>query len=209
MAGKYRVSRLIGSGGMGSVYEAENVTLGKKVALKFLHMSAQQDETSAARFHREARAISAVQSTHIVQIFDWGQDEDTDGTAHPFLVMELLAGGDLAQRIDRLGRLSLGEALRLTVETLRGLRRVHRAGIVHRDLKPENLFLVTGDDEQLHVKIVDFGLSKLTEETVLDGNDFAQTAKLTQAGTVVGTPLYMSPEPVSYTHLTLPTIYSV
>ena len=196
MAGKYRVSRLIGSGGMGSVYEAENVTLGKKVALKFLHMSAQQDETSAARFHREARAISAVQSTHIVQIFDWGQDEDTDGTAHPFLVMELLAGGDLAQRIDRLGRLSLGEALRLTVETLRGLRRVHRAGIVHRDLKPENLFLVTGDDEQLHVKIVDFGLSKLTEETVLDGNDFAQTAKLTQAGTVVGTPLYMSPEQV-------------
>src|SRR5262245_24110311 len=91
MADKYRVMRLIGSGGMGSVYEAENVVIGKRVALKFLHVAAQQDETSVARFQREARAISAVESAHIVQVFDWGQD----GGGHPFLVMELLDGGDL------------------------------------------------------------------------------------------------------------------
>jgi serine/threonine protein kinase len=196
VAGKYRVNRLLGAGGMGSVYEAENVTLGKRVALKFLHIGAGDDETALARFQREARAISAVESTHIVQVFDWGQDDDGPDGPQPFLVMELLDGRDLAQLIEQLGRIPVNDAVAVAIEALRGLRRVHAAGIVHRDLKPENLFLVTGDDEQLHVKIVDFGLSKLTEGTELDGPSFGQSAKLTQVGVVVGTPLYMAPEQI-------------
>ncbi|MCA9622669.1 MAG: serine/threonine protein kinase, partial [Myxococcales bacterium] len=201
VADKYRVLRLIGEGGMGRVYEAENTAIGKRVALKFLHINARDDETSLARFQREARAISAVESAHIVQVFDWGQarpvDDDPPSEAmQPFLVMELLEGRDLAGRIERLGRIVPAEAVRFAVEALRGLRRVHAAGIVHRDLKPENLFLVTGDDDRLHVKIVDFGLSKLSEGTEIDGPEFGQSAKLTQAGMVVGTPLYMSPEQV-------------
>ncbi len=191
-AGKYKILRLLGSGGMGNVYEAENTALGKRVALKFLHMSAQSDETSLARFQREARAISAVESTHIVQVFDWGQDD----TGQPFLVMELLDGRDLGERIKKLGRLQVAEAVRFAIEALRGLRRVHAAGIVHRDLKPENLFLTTGDDDQLHVKIVDFGLSKLMEQPESLLTDFEVSAKLTQKGAIVGTPLYMCPEQI-------------
>ncbi len=192
IGGKYKVVRLIGSGGMGSVYEAENVVIGKRVALKFLHMSAQKDETSLLRFHREARAISAVESAHIVQVFDWGQDD----RGQPFLVMELLDGRDLGQRIEQSGRIPVGDAVRFAVEALRGLRKVHAAGIVHRDLKPENLFLVTGDDDLLHVKIVDFGLSKLVDGAELEAPSFEKSARLTQAGAVVGTPLYMSPEQI-------------
>jgi serine/threonine protein kinase len=193
IAGKYRVVRLLGSGGMGSVYEAENVTIGKRVALKFLHMTAQHDQTSVARFQLEARAISAVESAHIVQVFDWGQDD----RGQPFLVMELLDGRDLGERIRQLGRIPVGEATRFAIEALRGLRRVHAAGIVHRDLKPENLFLCMGDDDLLHVKIVDFGLSKLMERTELvTASGFEKSARLTQAGVVVGTPLYMAPEQV-------------
>jgi serine/threonine protein kinase len=192
IAGKYQVERLLGSGGMGSVYEAENVTIGKRVALKFLHMTAQRDATSVARFQLEARAISAVESAHIVQVFDWGQDD----RGQPFLVMELLDGRDLGERIRQLGRLPVGEAARFAIEALRGLRRVHAAGIVHRDLKPENLFLCIGDDDLLHVKIVDFGLSKLMERTELSASGFDKSARLTQAGVVVGTPLYMAPEQV-------------
>ncbi len=192
IADKYKVVRLVGSGGMGSVYEAENVSIGKRVALKFLHVGARSDGTSLARFQREARAISAVGSAHVVQVFDWGQD----GHDHPFLVMEFLDGRDLSERIEQIGRIEVGDAIRYTVEALRGLRKVHAAGIVHRDLKPENLFLVTGDDDLLHVKIVDFGLSKLVEGNDLDSPDFEQSARLTQAGAIVGTPLYMSPEQI-------------
>ncbi|MCC6525344.1 MAG: protein kinase [Polyangiaceae bacterium] len=193
VADKYRIHRLLGQGGMGSVYEAENTSIGKRVALKFLHMSADQDDTTLARFHREARAISAVESAHIVQVFDWGQD----GAGQPFLVMELLEGRDLAERIKQHGRLPVSEAVRFGVEALRGLAKVHAAGIVHRDLKPENLFLVMGDDELLHVKIVDFGLSKLMEpEGRVSGPGFTDSARLTQQGTIIGTPLYMSPEQV-------------
>ncbi len=191
LAGKYRIERLIGRGGMGSVYEAENTALGKRVALKFLLLSADSDATSLARFHREARAMSTVQSAHVVQIFDWGQDD----SGQPFLVMELLDGKDLAHFIKQQGALPVRDVVRYGVEALRGLKRVHGAGIVHRDLKPENLLLVTGDDELLHVKIVDFGLSKLMDPGEAD-TAFEQSARLTQQGTIVGTPLYMSPEQV-------------
>ncbi|MBW2527173.1 MAG: serine/threonine protein kinase, partial [Deltaproteobacteria bacterium] len=192
LADKYRIVKLLGRGGMGAVYEAEHVELGKRVALKFLHMTAQTDPTSLARFQQEARVICAVKSDHIVEVFDWGQDAD----GRPFLVMELLVGRDLGAYLKQQGKLEVAEAVRFAIEALRGLKRVHAAGIVHRDLKPENLFLVRGDDEQLHVKIVDFGLSKLMEGAGPVSEDFEQSARLTQQGALVGTPLYMSPEQI-------------
>lgn len=192
LADKYRIVRLLGRGGMGSVHEAEHVELGKRVALKFLHLTAQEDETTLARFQREARVICAIKSDHIVEVFDWGQDEGS----RPFLVMELLEGRDLAAYLKQRGRLGVQEAVRFAVEALRGLKRVHAAGIVHRDLKPENLFLVRGDDERLHVKIVDFGLSKLMDGAEPVSDDLDRSARLTQQGALVGTPLYMSPEQV-------------
>ncbi|MBM4358219.1 MAG: serine/threonine protein kinase [Deltaproteobacteria bacterium] len=193
LAAKYRVLRLLGSGGMGRVYEAEDLELGKRVAIKFLHVGVEARETSLVRFRREARTICAVESDHVVKVFDWGT---ADGGA-PFIVMELLEGKDLAARIAQQGRIPVEEAVHFMVEALRGLRKVHQAGIVHRDLKPENLLLVTGDDERLHVKIVDFGLSKLAEpDSTPDPSQVPVPSRLTDEGTVVGTPLYMAPEQI-------------
>ncbi|MFO0756109.1 MAG: serine/threonine-protein kinase [Byssovorax sp.] len=185
-AGKYKILRLLGRGGMGSVYEAQNLAIGKKVALKFVLVDRSADASALARFHREARAISAVESAHIVQIFDSGETE----AGEPFLVMEMLHGEDLGARLAR-GRLPVNEALAIAVQALRGLRRAHAAGIVHRDLKPENLFLVKDEDDRTQVKIVDFGLSKMMSEAPGLG-----VSSLTQAGAMVGTPLYMSPEQI-------------
>jgi serine/threonine protein kinase len=187
-AGKYKILRLIGRGGMGSVYEAQNVAIGKRVALKFVIMEKGADSATLARFHREARAISSIESAHIVQVFD--TDETREG--EPFLVMELLQGESLGERIRKQGRLSVAEAVGVVIQALRGLRRAHAAGIVHRDLKPENLLLVKGEDDMTHVKIVDFGLSKVIETLGASSPDTNIT--ITQEGAMVGTPLYMSPE---------------
>ena len=193
-AGKYRVLRLIGRGGMGSVYEAQNVAIGKRVALKFLRTPAGADASVRARFHREARAVSAVESAHIVQIFDTGETE----AGEPFLVMELLQGEDLATRLRRLGRMSVPVAVSIAAQALRGLRRAHAAGVVHRDLKPQNVFLVDGDDGKTHVKIVDFGLSKVLggEAELVAATSLSVQDPLTRVGTPVGTPFYMSPEQI-------------
>ncbi len=193
-AGKYRVVRLIGRGGMGSVYEAQNVAIGKRVALKFLRAPQGADESLRTRFHREARLVSAIESAHIVQIFDTGETEEGE----PFIVMEFLQGEDLASRIRHVGRMSVQHAASITSQVLRGLKRAHAAGIIHRDLKPHNIFLVDGEDGKTHVKIVDFGLSKLLS-TEGDKASFLLTSpqdQLTRAGTPVGTPFYMSPEQI-------------
>ena len=205
--GKYRVLRLIGQGNMGSVYEAQNVAIGKRVALKFVHTGAIGDST-LARFHREARSISAIESAHIVQVFDTGETLEGE----PFLVMELLQGESLGAKVAREGPLPVAVAVRFAVQALRGLRRAHAARIVHRDLKPENLLLVRGDDDELLVKIVDFGLSKLIAARLEPGAPESgdrlsiapfgagprslspRNVALTQDGTLIGTPLYMSPE---------------
>lgn len=194
-AGKYRVVRLVGRGGMGSVYEAQNVAIGKRVALKFLRAPAGADAAVRSRFHREARLVSAIESAHIVQIFDTGETE----TGEPFLVMEFLQGEDLASRIRRLGRLGVQNAASIAAQTLRGLKRAHAAGVIHRDLKPHNIFLVDGEDGKVHAKIVDFGLSKLLSSDGDKSNNVLSTSPqdaLTRAGTPVGTPFYMSPEQI-------------
>jgi serine/threonine-protein kinase len=181
---KYDISRVIGRGGMGTVYEAINTAIGKRVAMKFIEAGTVQSGDTVARFQREAQAASAVESAHIVEIFDSGISEE----GQPYLVMELLRGEDLGHRIKRCGRLELGEALHVTAQILRGLHRAHKAGIVHRDLKPDNIFLVDRDDDPNFAKILDFGISKVRR----GGETPVHT--LTRQGTVLGTPFYMSPE---------------
>lgn len=180
---KYEIVRTIGRGGMGTVYEAINTAIGKRVAMKFVDADLAQNKDAVARFHREAQAASAVESAHIVEIFDSGFADDI-----PFLVMELLRGEDLAHRIRRCGRLDLGEALHVIAQILRGLHRAHEAGIVHRDLKPDNIFLVDRDDDPNFAKILDFGISKVPRASGVSAHT------LTRQGTVLGTPFYMSPE---------------
>jgi serine/threonine protein kinase len=181
---KYEIVRVIGRGGMGTVYEALNTAIGKRVAMKFVDAETAQSKDSIARFQREAEAASAVESAHIVEIFDSGVADD----GIPYIVMELLRGEDLGHRIKRCGRLEIGEAVHVVAQILRGLHRAHEAGIVHRDLKPDNIFLVDRDDDQSFAKILDFGISKVQRQ----GGVPVHT--LTRQGTVLGTPFYMSPE---------------
>jgi serine/threonine-protein kinase len=182
VGGKYRVERLLGRGGMGAVFAAQNTAIGLRVALKFLSSDAARDREAARRFQREARAASLVQSEHIVQVFDAGTTDD----GVPFLVMEQLSGEDLRARLAREARLGLGEAVDIASQVLRALVRAHAAGIVHRDLKPDNVFLCTRDDGERLVKIVDFGISKLDKGTLGE--------RLTRRGSVLGSAYYMAPE---------------
>jgi serine/threonine-protein kinase len=184
VAQKYRVERLLGRGGMGAVFSATNTAIGKRVALKFLTREAARDQDAALRFQREARAASVAESEHIVHVFDEGLSDD----GHPFLVMELLVGEDLRSRLERETRLGVTTAVAIASQILRGLIRAHGAGLVHRDLKPDNVFLCRRDDGSLLVKLVDFGISKLSRKTTPD--------TLTQRGAVLGTAHYMSPEQV-------------
>lgn len=181
VADKYRIDRLIGRGGMGSVYEATNTTINKRVALKFLDASS--DPEAVLRFQREAQSASAVESAHIVQIFDSGTAED----GRPYIVMEFLHGEDLRGLLRREGQIALPEAVHIITQALRGLVRAHDAGIVHRDLKPDNVFLNARDDDPLFVKLVDFGISKVAQSK-------SKASTLTAKGTVMGTAFYMSPE---------------
>ena len=182
VAGKYHIDRLIGRGGMGAVFQATNLAIGKRVALKFLDHEAAKNREACSRFQREAEAAGMAESAHIVQIFDSGVTE----AGLPFLVMELLTGEDLRARLRREGRLSVPSALRIVSQVLRALLRAHEAGIVHRDLKPDNVFLCARDDDPSFVKLVDFGISKVARARSAD--------TLTRRGTVLGTAFYMSPE---------------
>jgi eukaryotic-like serine/threonine-protein kinase len=182
--GKWKLVRVLGRGGMGVVYEGLNVAIGKRVALKFIDAAIASDPEVVGRFQREAQAASAVDSAHIVQIFDTGTGPD----GSPYLVMELLPGETLGARIRRLGRLSVEETVHVLCQVLRGLQRAHAAGVIHRDLKPDNIFLVDRDDDPLFVKLLDFGISKIARQTAESGHT------LTRKGAVLGTPYYMSPE---------------
>ncbi len=183
VGGKYRLDEAIGRGGMGAVFRATNTAIGKRVALKFLYRDAARDRDAVTRFQREAEAASAVESAHIVQIFDSGTTDD----GLPFLVMELLRGEDLRSRLRREGRVPVAEVVHIGGQMARALRRAHEACIVHRDLKPDNVFLCQRDDDPMFVKLVDFGISKVTRKA-------AGLDTLTRKGLVLGTAFYMSPE---------------
>ncbi|XXX72509.1 serine/threonine-protein kinase [Sorangium sp. So ce134] len=185
--GRYTLGPRLGKGGMGAVYEADDVALQRRVAVKVLSPELARDRSALGRFEREARAASAIRTEHIVRVLDAGVDE---GTGSPFLVMELLRGEDLAQILDRLGPLPPGLALRIVAQACVGLERAHDAGVLHRDIKPANLFLARREGGGLVVKLLDFGVAKIRP-----GHDPRRdTTGLTRSGYVLGTPRYMSPE---------------
>ncbi|WP_437923013.1 protein kinase [Sorangium sp. So ce291] len=187
---KYRLVRLLGEGGMGAVYEAEHATAHRRVAVKVMSgrpLTAGGD--GVQRFRREARAASAIDSEHIVQVLDAGTDE---ATGISYIAMELLRGEDLQQRIDASGPLPPDVALRVGAQALAGLQKAHEARIVHRDIKPANLFLARRGDGSLAVKILDFGIAKI----LADPRIVPHTTGLTNTGSLLGSPLYMSPEQV-------------
>lgn len=181
--GKYRLARLLGRGGMGSVWEGVHTKLGTRFALKYIDAAFAGRKDVQTRFANEALAAARLKSKHIVEVYDHGVDE----RGCPYIVMEFLSGEALDQRLARDGRLSLEDTAALVLQVARALSRAHAAGIVHRDLKPENVFLVWDEEDQrTMVKLVDFGIAKFTDGTGLD------TA--TRTGAVIGTPHYMSPE---------------
>jgi len=186
VAGKYEVLRLIGRGGMGSVWEGRHVTLGTRVAIKFIDPEYAESKEARSRFDTEARAAAALQSKHAIQIHDHGVTDDE----RPYMVMELLTGEPLDERIDRLVRMSLPETARILGQVCRALQRAHEAGIIHRDLKPENIFLVRSpDDDDEIAKVLDFGIAKIKQ---LPGEQGLTSS--TKTGAVLGTPYYMAPE---------------
>jgi eukaryotic-like serine/threonine-protein kinase len=180
LAKRYRIVRPIGTGGMGVVYEAEHVALGRRVALKVLTHT---DERALERFHQEATATAKLDSPHIVAVTDF--NKSADGPA--FIVMELLEGESLHRKIKREGALTLGIAVPIAVQLLSGLAAAHRARIVHRDVKPANIFILSSEAGDLVVKLLDFGIAKLAAEA----GRFKTTV-----GTVLGTPAYLAPEQI-------------
>jgi serine/threonine-protein kinase len=185
LEGKFRVTREIGRGGMAAVYEAENVDIGKRVAVKILAAELITSRIVRERFLREARAAAAVRSPYICDVYDSGMYEE-----RPFLVMELLEGESLYDLLTRARQLDFDSTLRIATHSARGLGKAHESNIVHRDLKPENIFLTKDEEGKLLAKLVDFGLAKFYEPT---GGDQA-SARLTREGALFGTPAYMSPE---------------
>ena len=181
----YQILEPLGSGGMGEVFKARDTRLNRPVAIKILRSEHLSQATRKQRFIQEAQAASALNHPNIVTIYDIDQGEGVD-----FMVMEFIAGRTLDARIPRQG-MRLNEALRVAVQIAEGLRRAHAAGIVHRDLKPSNIMV--GDEG--HVKILDFGIAKLTERAEIREGEATRTAvPETEEGTILGTTAYMSPE---------------
>ena len=156
LIGKYRVTREIGRGGMAAVYEAIHLTLSKKVALKVLSADLSASKTVIERFFREARAAASVKSPYIIDIYDSGRLED----GRPFIAMEMLDGETLYDLMTRVRLIDMATTLRIVTQCAKGLAKAHAVGIVHRDLKPENIFLITGEDGEETLKLLDFGLAK-------------------------------------------------
>jgi serine/threonine-protein kinase len=186
IAGRYELQSLIGEGGMASVWRARDQTLERSVAVKLLFARDERDRDKLVKqFVREARIAASVQHRNVIHIVDFGTTEERQ----PFMVMELLEGESLGQRMHREPRLTVEELMHVASLTLRGLGAVHDAGIVHRDLKPDNIFLVRDGNAGLFPKILDFGISRSVEP-----RSGRRSALTTQEGIIVGTPEYMSPE---------------
>jgi serine/threonine protein kinase len=183
--GNYQIVAKLGEGGVGEVYLAEHPDIGRKVAIKFVRKALAEESTLYGRFLAEARAASAIQHPNIIEVLDFGRLPD----GQPYIVMEYLPGENLAQRLERAGALPVAAAVDLAAQVAGVLTAAHAKSIVHRDLKPDNVFLVsgrqTGGGEV--VKVLDFGIAKL-QGALRDGSPHTRT------GSLIGTPLYMSPE---------------
>jgi hypothetical protein len=181
LAGRYEVVRKLGEGGMGAVYEARHAELGRPVAVKVLHAEFGHDATAVERFRKEARVLATLRRRHVVEVLDFGQWRGT-----LYLVMELLDGESLQQRLDRDGPLDAAEAVTLLDPVLQALAWAHGQGVVHRDVKPDNVFLARVAGEPGGVaKLIDFGIARALAP---------DAPKLTRTGVMVGTPAYMAPE---------------
>ncbi len=181
---RYEVVRPLSVGGMGAVYEALHVETRRRRALKLMRPELLGDAGARARFKLEAQVAANIESEHIVEVVDAGVDARTGA---PFIVMELLRGEDLGAVLAKRGRLPAGEVVELLAQAARALDRTHAAGIVHRDLKPENLFLTAREDGSARVKVLDFGIAKVLEES----------RHQTRATASIGTPVFMAPEQIS------------
>ncbi|MGH7440090.1 MAG: serine/threonine-protein kinase, partial [Polyangiaceae bacterium] len=183
--GKYRIVRLIGTGGMGAVYEGENSLIRRRVAIKVLHADTADNGDIIRRFEREAQAAGEIGNDHILEVLDLGSLPNGDR----FMVMEFLDGETLALRIERFGRLTPHQVAPLAAQLLTALVSAHAAGIIHRDLKPENIFILRSKAGRTDfVKLIDFGVSKFSRP-FKEGEH-----RMTRANAVLGTPCYMSPE---------------
>ncbi len=187
LEGRYRISRILGEGGMGIVYEAFHQRIDRKVAIKVLREDFSRRPDVVERFRREAKSASRIGHPNIVDVMDFG---DTP-LGSSYFVMEMLEGEDLADLLSREVRLSPSRAVAIAYQCCRALAAAHEKGIVHRDLKPENVFLLERTGIPDFVKLVDFGVAKMTELDHLEG---AGGRKLTRTGMIFGTPEYMSPE---------------
>jgi serine/threonine protein kinase len=194
--GRYRVERQLGEGGMGAVYLAEQLSIGRKVALKVLRGDFARDDGFVARFRQEAKLVAVLNDTHdphVTLVHDFDQTED----GSLFIVMEWLEGRALNEVIQREGALRLPRAVRLATQIAQGLEAAHRAGVIHRDIKPHNIMVLDAND---NIKLMDFGIARL--------RDSSQTP-LTRVGTMMGTPAYMAPEQIDGQEVTDKTdIYS-
>ena len=179
---RYRLEGLLRRGGMGSVWQAEHLELRSKVAIKILDPEIARDRVMVQRFLREAQAAAALRSQNVVQILDYGVDDD-----QAFIAMELLEGETLSERIARSGPVPPADLFRFMADVLRAIHKAHEAGIIHRDLKPDNVFICK--DEPEYAKVLDFGVAKVKKGSLAD-----MAATGTQTGLMLGTPYYMSPE---------------
>ncbi len=185
--GRYRVRGILGEGGMGTVFEAEHITLGRSVAIKVLHSAHATKKDSIRRFQQEARAAGAIGHPNICGVIDLGTLDD----GSPYIVMERLLGETLADRVASEGGLPFEDVIDILIQVLSGLVAAHEQQIVHRDIKPENIFLTQRVGCPPLVKLLDFGVSKMTGRA---GAFRAEDLALTRTGMVMGTPFYMAPE---------------
>jgi serine/threonine-protein kinase len=183
----YRITSVINDGGTAVVYSAEHVRIGRKVAVKVLRPQLAQDEQLVRRFLREARVVNRVNHPNIVEVYDLIEQTDRDPPLIG-MVMEVLRGQDLSERLNTQRVLNMKEAVVIAAQVADALNALHQAQILHRDIKPENIFLLKHPGREISVKLLDLGIAK-----VLGGPDGTM---LTAAGTGVGTPLYMAPEQV-------------
>jgi serine/threonine-protein kinase len=187
LGSRYEIRECIGAGGMGAIYSARRIHIGDTVAVKVLRPEVVHDAQSRERFQREARAAAKLHHPNAVVVHDFGQDHD--GTT--YIVMELLEGRSLREVLSREGKIAPKDAVGIVKQACAAIEAAHRLGIIHRDIKPDNIILLDSHDGVPHVKILDFGIAKLLDRTN-DSGELDPT--LTQVGTVVGTPNYMSPE---------------
>lgn len=186
LGGQFRILQCIGSGGMGSVYRAEEPAMGREVAIKILHQKLKDRKDLASRFRREARAMSQLKHPNTARVFMYGELEESGSL---YIVMEMLEGRNLNQTVKKSGPMPPERAIPILIPVCHALHEAHELGIIHRDLKPENIFICNQAGLVDYPKVLDFGLAKVTEAQMQPGSLI-----LTQQGMVFGTPEFMSPE---------------